>query len=315
MSRARRRTRLSAAVATGLLGLSLLIPVIKGAGAAEQELELSVAGRTVLATLRTPSSMTSETPLVVMTHGTLGHKDMETIQGVATALEQRGIASLSHTLSLGLDHRKGMYDCAARHDYALDDAVAEIDAWISRAQSLSHRIYAFGHSRGGNQVARYLASAEAPPIVATILLAPTTATAEAGLRASYAASYGKSLAPLLDQAEKAVAAGRGSEWMTVPGFIYCRDAVVTARTFLSFYKADPRQDTAALVAQLKTSVLVLAASKDSVVTDVVPSFAVLAEKSGGRVRLEVIEDADHFFRDLLAEDVADHIAEFVRKDH
>lgn len=295
-----------------LMALAVLIAMSPNAGAAEQELELSVGGRTTLATLRTPAPMVSDTPLVVMTHGTLAHKDMEVIQGVAKALEQRGIASLAHTLSLGVDRRKGMYDCATRHDHVVDDAVAEIAAWVTRARNVSSQVYAFGHSRGGNQVARYLASGPSP-VVAGVLLAPVTAGAEADLRASYAKTYGKPLEPFLEQATKAIAAGRGGEWMDVPGFMYCRNAVVTARAFASFYGADAGQDTAALIARLKLPVLVLAATKDTVVPDVVASFQPLVDSSRGRVQLETIEDADHFFRDLFAEDVADRIAEFIKQ--
>jgi alpha-beta hydrolase superfamily lysophospholipase len=295
-----------------LIGLAIVLSFARTVSAAEQDVELSVGGHTVLATLRTPASMKPGTPLVVMTHGTLAHKDIETIQGLAKALEQRGIASLAHTLSLGLDRRKGMYDCATRHDYAADDAVAEIGAWVTRAQSLSQRVYTLGHSRGGNQVARYLARGPSP-VLAAVLLAPVTARAEAGLRASYAQTYGKKLEPFLEQATKTLAAGRGGEWMDVPGFIYCRNAVVTARAFASFYSADSGQDTAALVAQLKLPVLVLAATKDSVVPDVIASFTTLADSSSGRVQLEKIEDADHFFRDLFAEDAADRIAEFIKQ--
>jgi pimeloyl-ACP methyl ester carboxylesterase len=295
------------------MGLAVLLVLVRPAGAAEQELELSVEGRTTLATLRTPASMGPDTPLVVMTHGTLAHKDMEVIQGVAKALEQRGIASLAHTLSLGLDRRKGMYDCAARHDYVTDDAVGEIGAWVAKAKGVSRHVFAFGHSRGGSQVARYVAASETSPVAGAVLLAPVTAKAEADLRASYAQTYGKPLEPFLEQATKAVAVGRGGEWMDVPGFIYCRNAVVTARAFASFYAADASQDTAALVARLKLPVLVLAATKDTVVPDVVASFAPLADSSGGRVQLDKIEDADHFFRDLFAEDVADRIADFIKQ--
>lgn len=295
-----------------LIGLTILLALWRPAGAAEEERELSVAGRTVLATLRTPATMTPDTPLVVMTHGTLAHKDMETIQALAKALAERGVASLAHTLSLGLDRRRGMYDCATRHDYQTDDAIAEIDAWVAQAASVSRRVYVLGHSRGGNQVARYLAARPDAPVQAAVLLAPATASVEATMRTAYAGTYGAPLAPLLDQAAKAAAEGRGAEWMSVPGFIYCRNAVVTARAFAAFYRADPRQDTAALVAALKRPVLVLAAAKDTTVPDVASAFAAVAGGQEGRVRVETIEDADHFFLDLAADDAADRIVEFVR---
>ncbi|WP_454622423.1 alpha/beta fold hydrolase [Bradyrhizobium cenepequi] len=298
-----------------LIGLVVLLALARTADAAEQVIELSVGGRTVLGTLRTPAAMGLETPLMVMTHGTLAHRDMEVIQGLTKALEQRGIASLAHTLALGIDRRTGMYECAKRHDYVAAEAIAEIGAWVTRAQSLSQRVYAFGHSRGGNQVARYLAASGTPLLAGAVLLAPVTAGAEASLRASYAQTYGTPLGPFLEQATKAVGAGRGGEWMDVPGFIYCRNAVVTARAFASFYGADPGQDTAALVAQLKMPVVVIVGTKDTVVPDVASSFASAAEASGGRLQLVTIEDADHFFRDLFAEDVADRIAEFINQTH
>jgi pimeloyl-ACP methyl ester carboxylesterase len=294
-----------------LLRLAILLSLMGTACADEREFELSVAGHTAIATLLTPTSTGTDAPLVVITHGTLAHKDMETIRALAEALQQRGIASLRHTLSLGVDRRRGMYDCAVRHDYVADDAVTEIGAWVTRAQSLSRRVYLLGHSRGGNQVARYLAAGNVS-VMAAVLLAPVTAGAEAALRASYAQTFGQALEPFLDQATQAVAAGRGGEWMKVPGFIYCRDAMVTARAFGSFYRVESSQDTAALIAQTKLPVLVLAAAKDSVVPDVVPSFATLANSSRGRVQLGTIEDADHFFRDLLAEDAADRIADFIQ---
>lgn len=294
-----------------LIGLIVLLLSVLPVRAAEQERELSIGGRTVLATLRTPASMGPDTPVVVITHGTLAHKDMETVQGLAKALAERGIASLAHTLSLGLDRRKGMYDCATRHDYMADDAIAEIESWVGEAGGLSRRVYVLGHSRGGNQVARYLEARPDAPVHGAVMLAPATASVEVALRASYAANYGAPLDRLLSQAAKDIAAGRGGEWMSVPGFIYCRNAVVTARAFASFYTADPRQDTAAMVAGMKLPVLVLAASKDTTVPDVASSFAPLARS--GKVRLETIEGADHYFLDLAADDAADRISEFIRQ--
>lgn len=279
--------------------------------AAEEARELTIAGHVTLGTLRLPPQPLPDMPIIVMTHGTLAHKDMQTMQGLSKALAERGIATLAHTLSLGVDRRKGMYACATAHDYTSDDAVAEIAAWVAEAQQTSSRVYLLGHSRGGNQVARYLASHPPGSIKGAILLAPATTAVETGLRAAYAETFGQPLEPLLARSDAAVNAGRGGEWMTMPGFIYCRDAKVTARAFSAFYRADPRQDTAGLIAEIAVPVLVLAAAQDKTVPDVQQSFAPLVERTGRRVRLETVEDADHLFLDLAADDAADRIAGFI----
>lgn len=292
--------------------LAFLFLTSAAAHAAEASRELTVGGHVTLGTLRLPSEPSPDMPIIMMTHGTLAHKDMETMQVLSKALAERGIATLAHTLSLGVDRRRGMYDCVIAHDYTSDDAVAEIAAWIAEARRTSRRVYLLGHSRGGNQVARYLASRPSGSIKGGILLAPATTAVETSLRAAYAESFGQPLEPLLARSEDAVNAGRGGEWMTMPGFIYCRDVKVTARAFSAFYRADPRQDTAALIASIAVPVLVLAAAQDKTVPDVQQSFAPLVERAGGRVRLETVQDADHFFLDLAADDAADRIAGFIK---
>ncbi|NPU68032.1 alpha/beta fold hydrolase [Bradyrhizobium sp. 83012] len=292
--------------------IALIVTLVASSAlAAEEPRELAIGGRVALGTLRLPAQSGPDVPLVLMTHGTLAHKDMETIQGLSKALAERGIATLAHNLVLGLDRRTGMYDCAKPHDYAPDDAIDEIAAWLSEARKTSSRIFVLGHSRGANQVSRYLVANPKAAIEGAILLAPATAGIETGLRAAYAETYGQPLTPLLENAEAAVSGGRGADWMSAPGFIYCRDAKVTMRAFAAFYHADRRQDTAALIADVSLPVLVLAAAQDKTVPDVAASFAPLVSRVGSRVRLETIDDADHFFRDLAAEDAADRIAGFI----
>jgi pimeloyl-ACP methyl ester carboxylesterase len=64
-------------------------------------------------------------------------------------------------------------------------------------------------------------------------------------------------------------------------------------------------DTPALLPQIGTPVLVVAGSEDAVVKGLVEKVQPLAD--GKRVQLKVVEGADHFFRDLYAEDVADAV--------
>lgn len=88
------------------------------------------------------------------------------------------------------------------------------------------------------------------------------------------------------KAAKLVADGHGTEWMSVPGFIYCKDARVTARAFAAFYTPERRQDTAVLVGELALPVLVLAGTRDVTVTDVIEVFSPLAGGGSRPVRAD-----------------------------
>ena len=81
-----------------------------------------------------------------------------------------------------------------------------------------------------------------------------------------------------------------------------------ATSFLSYYENDPRRNTAYLVPKINKPVLVIAGSEDTTVKGVDVKFKPLAD--GEKVKLLVIDGADHFFRDLYAEDVADAIEGF-----
>jgi pimeloyl-ACP methyl ester carboxylesterase len=280
------------------------------ADAAESERELVIDGRVALATLRTPDGAVRP-PLAIVTHGTLAHKDMETVVTLSKALAEKGVATLAHNLTLGQDRRRGMYDCATPHDHRPDDAMIEIGAWIAEARKLGYdRIWLVGHSRGANQVARTLAARGGEGLAGAALLAPSTAASEQKSIAAYGQTYGGDLAALTARAREMLAAGRGGETMALPGFLYCHDARATARAFLAVYGADAGRDTAALAERLSLPVLVLAAANDAVVADVREAFAPIAARKRD-LRVETIDGADHFFLDLAGEDAADRIAAFI----
>ena len=69
-------------------------------------------------------------PVLLMTHGTLAHNKMEIMATLQTLFAERGLSSLAISLSLGLDDRTGMYDCATPHRHRHADALGEIGAWL-----------------------------------------------------------------------------------------------------------------------------------------------------------------------------------------
>jgi pimeloyl-ACP methyl ester carboxylesterase len=139
-----------------------------------------------------------------------------------------------------------------------------------------------------------------------VLVAPATWD-EGRTAESYAKRFNQPLEPLLAQARSLVEAGKGDELIGPIGFIYCEDTSASARAILSYYSEDPDMDTPRLLAAIKVPVLVIAGSEDDTIVGLVEKTEPQAD--GDRISLSVIDGADHFFRDLYAEEVADLVAE------
>ena len=288
------------ALSAAALGLALLLTAT---GSVAEGVKLGHGGLTLNANLETASDDWQKGPVVLMTHGTLAHGGMEIMQALQAALKDRGISSLSITLSLGLDNRQGMYDCKTPHTHRHTDAIDEIGAWLGWLQSQGvGKVALLGHSRGGNQTARFAAARADAPLTAVILLAPQTWSADYPAQ-EYEKRHGKPLAAPLARAQQLVAEGRGAAMLEHVDFIYCADTSATAAAFVSYYAPDERMDTPRLLPDIEAPVLLIAASEDEVVKGLIDKVEPLAD--GQRVQLKVIDGADHFFRDLYAEDVAD----------
>lgn len=244
--------------------------------------------------------------VALITHGTLAHGGMEVIANLQAALADRGVASLAHNLSYGIDERRGMYHCAVDHTHRDEDADLEIAAWLDwlRGEAGAKQIALIGHSRGGRQVAR--AAANGAKVDAVILLAPATAGAETAAREGFEELYGAPWEPMVETARGM----KPDASMDTPGFLFCPKAHVRASSILSYYGNDPvgAEDHAG---KLKTRTLVIAAESDEIVTDVEESFADLDD--GDRLTVEFVEGADHFFLNFYAEDAADLIVDFLNK--
>ena len=280
------------------------------ATAATKLIELEIGGRIALGDLVVPDGASLANGVVLLTHGTLAHKDMELIEALQNALAERGVVTLAHTLALGQDKREGMFDCAQPHVHAHEDAIAEISAWISWLKlNGAGTVTTLGHSRGGNQVAWFVA--DKGSVDKVVLMAPATGTSPQQAAETYKGRFTADLKPVLDKAAALVTAGKGDALVEVPGFIYCKGGKASANSIVSYYGDEPRRATQSLVPLIKSPMLVIAGSKDTVVPNVAEKIGPLAD--GEQVRLEIIEDAGHMFLDFHAEDAADLIAQFVNK--
>ncbi len=243
-----------------------------------------------------------ESPVtILMLHGTLAHANMEIMATLAEVFAEYGIETLRVTLSLGLDDRRGMFDCGAVHRHAHAGALGELEAWTSWLRENGRdSIVLLGHSRATNQVSRYAASTEGP--LGLVLVAPGV-WSPAAVSKRYAGRGGGKLAPLLAKAEAMVRSGRGDELIGPIPFLHCDDATVSARSLASYYGDDPLFDTFAVIERAGLPTMVLTGTEDRLsdgVTDVIAGLA-------GNVSVEhvSIDGADHFFRDLYAYDVVE----------
>lgn len=289
------------------LPLSALILLFTVMTSHAEEVSLKYQGLIVTAQLETVGDDWTSKPVVLMTHGTLAHNRMEIMEALQSLLKERGSSSLSLNLSLGLSARKGMYECPTPHDHLHTDAIDEIGLWLDWLKGKGvTSVIMLGHSRGGNQTAWFTTERNDAMIRSLILVAPQTFS---NPEDDYKKRFNKPLAPVLAQAEKLVKSGKGAQMMQELDFIYCEKTSATARAFLSYHKGDPRLDTPYLIKQLNKPILVIAGGEDTVVPDLVEKMRPLSD--GQRVQLTVIEGADHFFRDLYAEEVADAAVAFI----
>ncbi len=294
--------RLSAAL---LVGLALL-----ATPAAAEKVKIKHAGLTLNGKLELAGGKTLADGLILLLHGTLAHNDMDTIANLASTLNGRGHSTLAVNLGLGVDDRHGMYDCNATHKHKHLDALDELGAWFEWLKSKgAGKVVLLAHSRGGNQAARFAAERGHALLDRLVLMAPATWSADAQA-AGFQRAHGKPLADVLKQADALVKAGKGAEVMAKVGILYCPGADVTAATFVSYYAPDPRMDTPSFLKEIKVPTLVVAASNDTVVVGLPDKVKPMAD--GKKLRLAVVDGADHFFLDLFAEDVADQVEKMLK---
>ncbi|KTG17460.1 hypothetical protein AUR63_08740 [Guyparkeria sp. XI15] len=291
-------------LSTLALGLSFLA----GQAQAAERVELEHDGTTLVGHMEMAPGSEISDGVVLMVHGTLAHGQMEIMRSMQSLLAEAGYNALAINLSLGQDAREGMYDCATTHRHEHGNAVNEVAAWVEWLKGEgAERLAVMGHSRGGNQVARYLAGEPDPSVEKAVLLAPQTWTA--GYHAKdYQKRYDAELAPLLDRAEALVAEGRGDEVMEMD-FIYCEDTTATAASVVSYYREDPLMDTPTVLGAVSVPTLVIIAGADTTITDLEEKMAEPAQAD--HIEMTVVSGSDHMFRDLFLYDAADAATAFI----
>ncbi len=285
---------------------------LTGLAPAQEKISLKLNDLTLNANLQRAENKKLADGVILITHGTLAHNKMEIITTLQELLKERGHNSLAINLSLGIDNRSSTpYDCKTPHKHRHWGATNEIKAWVKWLTSKgAGNIALLGHSRGGAQTAAFAAITNNPAIKHIVLVAPAI-WSEKRDQKSYLKAHKTALAPVLARATQLSKAGKENTVMEKTGILYCPNAHVTARSFLSYYKPDKRHHTPYLLQHIKLPTLIIAGSEDKIVEGM-PALVRPVIK-GKNMQLVVIEDADHYFRDFAAEEVADTIDEFIKK--
>lgn len=290
--------------------IAMLVTSLFAISAQADEVKQTFKGLTINANVVLAEGKTLADDVVLLTHGTLTHNGRETYRTIQTLLAENGISSVAPNLSLGVNDRHGEYDCNTFQTHKHQDALNEIDVWLKWiAEKGARSVTLMGHSRGGNQTAWYSVERDSDLIKNVILIAPQVWSNEAEHN-EYQAKYNKPLQPLLSSAQALVKQGKGSTKLTDIDFIYCKHTTVTADAFVSYYQADERMDTPTLLKKATKPTLVIIGSADTVVEGLAEKLAAL---SNPLVSHYTIEDADHFFLDLFAEELVEQAVEFIQQ--
>lgn len=274
-----------------------------------EEVRLSHGAHKVRAVLELSPGKTLADGVVVMLHGTMGHHDMDVMRRFRTLLGGRGHSTLAVTLSLGIDAREGVFDCAWPNTHQAADALAEIDVWIDwAARQGARRIVLLGFSRGGQQAAWYASRQPHPRLGRVVLLAPIVA---GDFAERYEARFGQPLAVPMAAAKKLQADGSGATVLRDIGFLNCDRTAVSAASFLSYYAAPGESELPSTLPRIGLPTLVVVAGGDVIVRDL--DRRIGAHVDGQRRQMAVVTGADHFFHDLYGEDAADAIDAFLRR--
>lgn len=295
-----------------LAGIKLAVAVaLLSAFVSVQAEEVSVkqGDTTLRAELTLADGKTAKDGVILLLHGTLAHNKMEIMQALLEQLKAKGYNTLSVNLSYGLDKRPSdMLDCSIAHKHTHADAVNEVDTWLNwlKEQGAS-KVVLLGHSRGGNQVAWYAAEKDSDLLEKVIAVAPATYDADKAAQ-EFAENNKKPLVDVLAEAQKLVDAGKGDTLIDLPRFIYCENAKASANAILGYYKPDERRDTPTLLPKINKPTLVVVGSADEVVEDLP---AKLDGVKHDKLSVVTLDGADHFFRDLYADELVDKVTTFV----
>ena len=266
-----------------------------------KEITIKYKKLTLNAELELAEGKTVKDGVILITHGSLAHRDMQTLTYLRELLSELEYNTLAINLSLGLDNRHGMYDCNTPHHHLYDDSLDEIDQWVTWLKSQGTTgITLLGHSKGGAQTALYALERDTKLIKTIILIAPATKTKGGS----------KKLYNQIQRAKLIKAFGEPDIELKGMPMMHCKKSTASVKSFLSYNAFSPRHDTPTILPELTKPTLVLVGGKDRVVVGLEKRVAPLVDNK--KIFMQVVKTSGHFFRDLNMDEAVEHIEAFLQ---
>lgn len=274
-----------------------------------EDVTLPYQGLTLNANLELAQDTDLQKGVVLIVHGVMGHNGMEVIKTAQQSLLENGQSSLAINISLGINNRRGFYDCNVPHRHSHEDAVNEIAVWVNWLRQRDvKKITLMAHSQGANQVMVYAAEKNTPEVTRLIFLAPFTIDDSKEL---LGARYGNDIDQVLSQAMAAVKAGKGDHIMENTDFQICPQSRVSAKSYISYYGEEGRfRNFPAYLPRIKVPTLITTGTHDERQPDIARHVRPYVD--GRLIQLQVIQGADHFFRDFNIEEAMEKAVRFIQ---
>jgi pimeloyl-ACP methyl ester carboxylesterase len=203
-----------------------------------------------------------------------------------------------------LDDRKVAINCdetptvLGTHQQAVD----ELKLWFDWLKDKGHdRFVLVGHSRGGAQSTLFWETHKYPGIEQLILIAPATFDYESTAR-NFEENF---RVPLAEQIAYYKKLENKTDPITESALLYCFYAKTSAETFLSYYEETPQKHTPAMLADIEIPTTVFLGSEDRL-SDRFMSYE-MEFSNNDKVSTYWVEGADHFFRDLYADEIIEEV--------
>ncbi len=245
--------------------------------------------------------------IFILVHGTRGYKDMEIIKSLSQKIYDYGYSSLSINLSYDIDNRASEFlSCDRVHTHNEHTSIDEIVSWYRYLENQDYKnIYFIGHSRGAFNVIQAMAIINNNNIKA-YLLAPVIDT-YIGTKNYYDQEHNLPYETLINNKDEFIISDR---YPSI-NFLFCENARVSSSTFRSYLDLSKNQTlypfTFSIVDLLKDTnsmVTIFSGTDDEILLD---SYKKLNQINQSNISHILIDEADHFFRDIYLDDVIDII--------